>query len=150
MATHYVMQRDTGGWRTQVWTSFTLAVLASGAGVMQLPSLELDRAFLAIGFFFCLFATFAAAKTVRDNRDGQSGHPWLDHHGVGFICGGGVPYRVGLVAHEHRGMAKRLGGRQHDQAPGYFGDALASVLPQPADTPKYRQRRRKDQAGALA
>lgn len=71
MATKYVMQRDTGGWRTQVWTSFTLAVLASGAGVMQLPSQELDRAFLAIGFFFCLFASFAAAKTVRDNRDGR-------------------------------------------------------------------------------
>lgn len=71
MATKYVMQRDTGGWRTQVWTSFTLAVLASGGGVMQLPSQELDRAFLAIGFFFCLFASFAAAKTVRDNRDGR-------------------------------------------------------------------------------
>lgn len=71
MATKYVMQRDTAGWRTQVWTSFGLAVLASGTGVMYLPSQELDRAFLAIGFFFCLFASFAAAKTVRDNRDGQ-------------------------------------------------------------------------------
>ena len=71
MATQYVMQRDTGGWRAQVWISFTLAVLASGTGVMQLPSQELDRAFLAIGFFFCLFAAFAAAKTVRDNRDGR-------------------------------------------------------------------------------
>ena len=71
MATQYVMQRDTGGWRAQVWISFTLAVLASGSGVMQLPSQELDRAFLAIGFFFCLFAAFAAAKTVRDNRDGR-------------------------------------------------------------------------------
>jgi hypothetical protein len=71
MATQYVMQRDTGGWRAQVWISFVLALLASGAGVMQLPSQELDRAFLAIGFFFCLFASFAAAKTVRDNRDGR-------------------------------------------------------------------------------
>ena len=71
MATQYVMQRDTGGWRALVWISFTLAVLASGTGVMQLPSQELDRAFLAIGFFFCLFAAFATAKTVRDNRDGR-------------------------------------------------------------------------------
>lgn len=71
MATQYVMQRDTGGWRAQIWISFTLAVLASGMGVLQLPSQELDRAFLAIGFFFCLFATFATAKTVRDNRDGR-------------------------------------------------------------------------------
>jgi len=87
MATHYVMQRDTGGWRTQVWTSFTLAVLASGAGVMQLPSLELDRAFLAIGFFFCLFATFAAAKTVRDNRDGRvDTHGWIITVWVSFAA----------------------------------------------------------------
>lgn len=71
MATKYVMQRDTGGWRTQVWTSFFLALLASSLGVFYLPSQELDRAFLAIGFFFCLFVSFAAAKTVRDNRDGQ-------------------------------------------------------------------------------
>jgi hypothetical protein len=71
MATRYVMQRDTNGWRTQVWLSFSLAVLSSATGVMYLPSQELDRAFLATGFFFCLFAAFAVAKTVRDNRDGQ-------------------------------------------------------------------------------
>ena len=71
MATRYIMQRDTGGWRIQVWLSFGLAVLASGAGVFQLPGQELDRAFLAIGFFFCLFSSFAVAKTIRDNRDTQ-------------------------------------------------------------------------------
>jgi hypothetical protein len=71
MATQYVMQRDSQGWRTQVWISFGLAVLASGIGVIFLPGQELDRAFLAIGFFFCLFASFAVAKMVRDNRDGQ-------------------------------------------------------------------------------
>ena len=71
MATQYVMQRDTQGWRTQVWMSFGLALTASGIGVLLLPGQELDRAFLAIGFFFCLFAAFAVAKTVRDNRDSQ-------------------------------------------------------------------------------
>ena len=71
MATQYVMQRDTAGWRMQVWISFGLAVLAAGVGVINLPGQELDRAFLAIGFFFCLFAAFAVAKTIRDNRDGQ-------------------------------------------------------------------------------
>lgn len=71
MATQYVMQRDTGGWRLQVWISFGLALAASAMGILQLPSQELDRAFLAIGFFFCLFAVFAVSKTVRDNRDGQ-------------------------------------------------------------------------------
>ncbi|MEP6557996.1 MAG: YiaA/YiaB family inner membrane protein [Burkholderiales bacterium] len=51
--------------------SLGLAVCACAIGVLRLPSQELDRAFLAIGFFFCLFTTFAVAKTIRDNRDGQ-------------------------------------------------------------------------------
>jgi hypothetical protein len=71
VATQYIMQRDTGGWRIQVWMSFGIALTACAAGVIQLPGQELDRAFLALGLFFCLFAAFAVAKTVRDNRDGQ-------------------------------------------------------------------------------
>lgn len=71
MATQYIMHRDTGGWRLQVWLSFGIAVLASGSGIIQLPGQDLDRAFLAIGFFFCLFAVFAVSKTIRDNRDTQ-------------------------------------------------------------------------------
>lgn len=71
MATQYVMQRDTNGWKMQVWMSFGVALTASASGVIQLPGGELDRAFLAIGFLFCLFSSFAVAKTLRDNRDGQ-------------------------------------------------------------------------------
>ena len=71
MATKYIMQRDTGGWRVQVWLSFGIAVLACAFGVLRLPGQELDRAFLALGMFFCLFTSFAVAKTIRDNRDGQ-------------------------------------------------------------------------------
>ncbi len=71
MATQYIMRRDTGSWRLQVWLSFGLAVGACGIGVIQLPGQELDRAFLALGVFFCLFTSFAVAKTLRDNRDGQ-------------------------------------------------------------------------------
>lgn len=69
--TQYIMQRDTGSWRLQVWISFGLAALAAGTGILWLPAQELDCAFLAIGFFFCLFTVFAVSKTVRDNRDGQ-------------------------------------------------------------------------------
>lgn len=71
MATRYVMQRDTRAWRLQVRISFGLAVLCAALGVIQMPGQDLDRAFLAIGMLFCLFATFAVAKTQRDNRDGQ-------------------------------------------------------------------------------
>lgn len=78
MATKYIMQRDTGGWRIQVWTSFAIALLACTIGVLRLPSQELDRAFLAIGLFFCLFASFAVAKTIRDNRDEKIDTPaWV-------------------------------------------------------------------------
>lgn len=70
-STQYVMQRDTKGWRLQVWISFGLALAASAIGVLLLPGQELDRAFLAIGFFFCLFTSFSVAKMIRDNRDGQ-------------------------------------------------------------------------------
>ncbi len=71
MATQYVMQRDTASWRMQVWISFAAAVGCCAVGVFNLPSAELDRAFLSIGLVFSLFASFALAKTIRDNRDGQ-------------------------------------------------------------------------------
>ena len=71
MATRYVMQRDTRAWRIQVRLAFGLAVLCAAVGILRMPGGELDRAFLAIGMFFCLFASFAVAKTLRDNRDGQ-------------------------------------------------------------------------------
>jgi hypothetical protein len=71
MSTRYVMQRDTSAWRIQVWSAFVISVLACAQGVLYLPGQQLDRAFLAIGLFFSLFACFAVAKTQRDNRDGQ-------------------------------------------------------------------------------
>ena len=71
MANRYIVQRDTAAWRMQVRISFALAVLCAGVGMLNMPGQELDRAFLAIGMFFCLFASFSVAKTQRDNRDGQ-------------------------------------------------------------------------------
>ena len=72
MATgRYIVQRDTTAWRMQVRLSFILAIVCAGVGVLNMPGQDLDRAFLAIGMFFCLFATFSVAKTQRDSRDGQ-------------------------------------------------------------------------------
>lgn len=87
MATQYIMRRDSSGWRLQVWLSFAVAVVACGAGVIQLPGQELDRAFLALGLFFCLFASFAVAKTIRDNRDGQvDTASWVMTVWIGFAA----------------------------------------------------------------
>lgn len=71
MATQYIMQRDSSGWRLQVWLAFGLALIACAVGAVQLPGQELDRAFVALGLFFSLFACFTVAKMIRDNRDGQ-------------------------------------------------------------------------------
>lgn len=65
----YYVRRDTAAWNMQVWISFSLAVGACLIGVWNMPSEHLDRAFLAIGFFFCLFATVTLSKLIRDNRD---------------------------------------------------------------------------------
>lgn len=87
MATQYIMRRDTGGWRIQVWIAFGLALVACAAGVIQLPGQELDRAFLALGLFFCLYASFAVAKTIRDNRDGQvDTSAWVMTVWIGFAA----------------------------------------------------------------
>jgi hypothetical protein len=87
MNMRYVMRRDTQGWRTQVWVSFAISVLACGWGVIGLPSAELDRAFLAIGLLFSLFSAFAVAKMTRDNRDGAvDTQGWVIVVWVAFAC----------------------------------------------------------------
>lgn len=72
MTTHYVMQRHTMGWRIQIWASFIASILACAIGIVYMPSQEVDTAFLVIGLVFCVFASFAVAKTIRDNRDGPN------------------------------------------------------------------------------
>ncbi|MCF8197904.1 MAG: hypothetical protein K9J42_04005 [Sulfuritalea sp.] len=70
-----IVQRDTGAWRLQVWISFGLAVLVCGVGLAWLPGADLDRAFMVMGYFFCLSAAFALSKYVRDNALAQSDTP---------------------------------------------------------------------------
>jgi hypothetical protein len=66
---HIVVQRDTGAWRMQVWISFGIAVLVCGAGLaLAAGRTDLDRAFMVMGYFFCLSAAFVLAKYVRDQR----------------------------------------------------------------------------------
>jgi len=71
MSQKYLIRRDTSSWIFHVWTSFGLAVIACAVGIWNMPSEDLDRAFVAIGYFFCLFASFTVAKMTRDNRDEQ-------------------------------------------------------------------------------
>lgn len=86
MMEKYLVRRDTQAWSVQVWLAFSLAVVACAAGVWGMPGEELDRAFLALGFFFCLFASFTLAKMIRDNRDERTDTPsWVMTVWVGFF-----------------------------------------------------------------
>ena len=69
------IQRDTGAWRMQVWISFGSAVLVCGIGLAWLPGGDLDRAFMVMGYFFCLSAAFVLSKYVRDNAIAPSDTP---------------------------------------------------------------------------
>lgn len=62
------IRQDTKAWRAQVWISFMTASLLCAIGLAWLPGRELDRAFMVMGYVFCLTAAFALAKFVRDNE----------------------------------------------------------------------------------
>jgi hypothetical protein len=69
------LRRDTRAWKMQVWVSFGLAVLMCGIGLAYLPGQDLDRAFMVMGYMFCLSTAFALAKYVRDNEVRRSDTP---------------------------------------------------------------------------
>ena len=72
-----LIHRDSKAWSLQVWVSFLMAVFLCGVGLAWLPGQDLDRAFMVMGYFFCLSAAFVLAKFVRDNEkavaDGRGG-----------------------------------------------------------------------------
>jgi hypothetical protein len=69
------VRRDTAAWRLQVWISFGISASLCAIGLSWLPGNDLDRAFMVMGYVFCLSAAFALAKFVRDNQDRPSDTP---------------------------------------------------------------------------
>jgi hypothetical protein len=63
-----IVQRDTKAWLAQVWISFGIAVFLCGTGLAYLPGQDLDRAFMVMGYIFCLSTAFFLAKFIRDNQ----------------------------------------------------------------------------------
>ena len=63
-------RKDTRAWIAQVWISFASAVSLCAIGLLYLPGRDLDRAFMVMGYLFCLSTAFALAKFVRDNDAG--------------------------------------------------------------------------------
>ncbi len=63
-----LIRRDTAAWRLQVWLSFALAASLCAIGLAWLPGDDIDRAFMVMGYVFCLSTAFALAKFIRDNQ----------------------------------------------------------------------------------
>ena len=68
-----IPQRDTRAWQLQVWISFVLALGLCAVGLAWLPGEPLARAFMFMGYVFCLSAAFVLAKFVRDNQGSAAG-----------------------------------------------------------------------------
>lgn len=67
-ANPHTLRRDTRAWRAQVWISFGLAISLCAIGLAWLPGDDIDRAFMVMGYVFCLSTAFALAKFIRDNQ----------------------------------------------------------------------------------
>ena len=64
-----LIHRDSKPWQFQVWASFTIAVFLCAVGLSYLPGRDLDRAFMVMGYFFCLSAAFVLAKYERGQKN---------------------------------------------------------------------------------
>jgi len=84
---------DTKAWKLQVWVSFGLAVTLCGTGLAYLPGADLDRAFMVMGYMFCLSTAFALAKFVRDNEQRKTDTPMW-----GLVVWGGFALAMALTA----------------------------------------------------
>ncbi len=69
------VRQDSKAWRVQVWASFAIAIGLSVIGLAYLPGEDLDRAFMMMGYGFCISTAFALAKHVRDVQSGRSDTP---------------------------------------------------------------------------
>jgi hypothetical protein len=87
------VRRDTKAWRAQVWISFGLAASLCAIGLAWLPGDDLDRAFMVMGYVFCLSTAFALSKYVRDNEIKRVDTPMW-----GLVVWSGFAFAMGLTA----------------------------------------------------
>ena len=86
------IHHDTKAWKAQVWISFGLAASLCAIGLAYLPGQDLDRAFMFMGYGFCLSAAFMVAKYVRDNQ-----HKRVDTPMWGMVVWGGFALAMSLT-----------------------------------------------------
>jgi hypothetical protein len=86
------IRKDTPAWRMQVWISFLSAVSLCAIGLAYLPGQDLDRAFMVMGYVFCLTTAFALAKFIRDNQERRTDTPMW-----GWVVWGGFAFAMALT-----------------------------------------------------
>ncbi len=89
--------RDSATWQLQVWTSFALAVGLCAVGLAYLPGKDLDRAFMVMGYMFCLSAAFVLAKLVRDEEAAKAQARHSDTPQFKYVVWGAFFLAVGLT-----------------------------------------------------
>lgn len=87
------VRHDTRAWKLQVWVSFGLAVSLCGIGLAYLPGEDLHRAFMVMGYVFCLSTAFALSKFIRDNERERSDTPMWS-----LVVWGGFGLAMALTA----------------------------------------------------
>jgi hypothetical protein len=92
-----LMHRDSKAWQLQVWVSFMIAVFLCAVGLAYLPGKDLDRAFMIMGYFFCLSAAFVLAKFVRDNEKSAVEGRAADTPAFKFVVWGGFFLAMALT-----------------------------------------------------
>jgi hypothetical protein len=92
-----LIQRDSTAWQLQVWVSFGIAAFLCAVGLAWLPGKDLDRAFMVMGYFFCLSAAFVLAKFVRDNEKARGERGMADTPMFKYVVWGGFFLAMGLT-----------------------------------------------------
>ena len=92
------IRRDTKAWQLQVWTSFGIAVTLCATGLAYLPGQDLDRAFMFMGYLFCLCTSFVLSKFVRDGEALRAENRVADTPMFRFVVWGGFGLAMALTA----------------------------------------------------
>ena len=93
------VRHDTRAWKLQVWVSFGLALALCAVGLAYLPGEDLHRAFMVMGYVFCLSAAFALSKFLRDNEVTKNDTPMWS-----LVVWGGFVLAMALTGWGHYRM----------------------------------------------
>lgn len=92
------VRRDSKPWQLQVWVSFGIAVTLCATGLAWLPGQELDRAFMFMGYLFCLTSALVLSKFVRDGETARSRARAADTPMFRWVVWGGFALAMALTA----------------------------------------------------